>query len=166
MGEPSSAARTVDDDAADGRSVPVGSRLSRLPWLLLGLLCVALGSLGTVVPGLPTTVFFIVAAWSFARSSPRLEAWVLGLPGVGAMVRDHREGLGMPRHAKILAVTAIVVAVTASAALGLSSIIGRLLVIAAGAVGVGWVLLRVPTRETVLAERAEAAPPSEDDHRS
>ena len=30
-----------------------------------------------VVPGLPTTVFFIVAAACFARSNPRLEQWVL-----------------------------------------------------------------------------------------
>ena len=84
------------------------SRTVRAGWLAVGLVCVGLGGLGIVVPGLPTTVFFIAAAACFSKSSPRLEAWVLGLRGVGPMVRDHRAGLGMPRRAKVLATACIV----------------------------------------------------------
>ena len=50
----------------------------------------AIGSVGVVVPGLPTTVFFIVAAACFSRSSSRFEQWVLTRPYVGPMVRDYR----------------------------------------------------------------------------
>ena len=67
--------------------------LVRLLWIAAGLVCVAIGGIGVVVPGLPTTVFFVAATWCFARSSPRLEAWVLGLPGVGQLVDDYRSGL-------------------------------------------------------------------------
>lgn len=117
----------------------------RAGWVAAGLLAVALGGIGIVVPGLPTTVFFIVAAWCFSRSSPRLEQWVLGLPRVGPMVRDHRAGLGMPRRAKVVAVTMLVVAVLLSL-LALDALVAQLLVVLAGAVGAWFILVRVPTR--------------------
>jgi uncharacterized membrane protein YbaN (DUF454 family) len=116
----------------------------RLAYLLGGLLCVAVGAVGIVVPGLPTTIFFIGAAACFARCSPRLEAWVLGLPKIGPAVRDYRAGLGMPRRAKQLAIGMLVVFV------GISLLVipawwVRSLVAVAGIVGVV-VIARQPTR--------------------
>ena len=128
----------------------------RLLYLLSGLGFVAIGGVGVVVPGLPTTVFFIMAAWCFSRSSRRLENWVLNLPGVGAMVQDYRSGLGMPRRAKVAAISCMVVAVGLSAGLAIDNLVVRVLVLALGVVGVWYVGYRVPTRETVLAERAAA----------
>lgn len=128
----------------------------RLLYLVCGLSCVAIGGVGIFVPGLPTTVFFIMAAWCFSRSSKRLEQWVLNLPGIGPMVRDYRSGLGMPRKAKIAAISCIVIAVALSAGLAISILWVRLLVIAVGLIGVWYVGLRVPTRENVLAEREQA----------
>lgn len=114
-------------------------------WLVLGLLCVGLGGVGVVVPGLPTTVFFIVAAGCFARSSPRLETWVLGLPGVGPAVRDYRAGLGMPPKAKIWAIGSIVVFSGLAVGLAVPSYGGKALIIVAALVGVAFLLWRVPT---------------------
>lgn len=111
-----------------------------------GFLCVAIGSVGVVVPGLPTTVFFIGAAASFARSSPRLERWVLSLPKIGPAVRDYRAGLGMPVAAKIVACVMIVVFVSLSAIVITSTII-RVTVLVAGVVGLV-VVLRVPTHRS------------------
>lgn len=135
------------------------SRPSR--WLLLvaGFVCVGLGGVGVIVPGLPTTVFFIVAAACFSRSSPRFEAWVLGLPRIGPLVRDHRDGLGMPRRAKRFAIAAIVVTCGLSAAVLIDPVAVRLVVVVLGAIGVAYVGLRVPTRERVLAARAADRPP-------
>lgn len=135
----------------------------RLLYLASGLGFVAIGGVGVVVPGLPTTVFFIMAAWCFSRSSERLENWVLGLPGVGAMVRDHRAGYGMPRRAKVAAISCIVVAVGLSAGLLIDSPAIRLLVLALGLIGVAYVGYRVPTRETVVAERGLPASPPDPD---
>lgn len=123
----------------------------RWAWFALGWVAVGLGGIGIVVPGLPTTVFFIVAASAFARSSPRFEAWVLGLRGVGPMVRDHRAGLGMPRRAKAVAVSMIVLFAGGSAVLT-GGKVGAVIALA-GAVGIWYVLVRVPTRERVLATR-------------
>ena len=130
---------------------------ARVGWITIGLVCVGLGGVGIVVPGLPTTVFFIAAAACFSRSSPRLEAWVLGLRGIGPMVRDHRDGLGMPRRAKVVATACIVGFVSLGIWLGDTHP-----VVAAGIAGaaiVGLVVLwwRVPTREVVVATQEAPA---------
>jgi hypothetical protein len=127
--------------------VAVGRRIA---WTIAGLLAVVLGGVGIVVPGLPTTVFFIIAAWCFSRSSERLERWVLGLPRIGPMVSDYRDGLGMPRRAKKVAVATIVVVSSASALFGLEPLVSKLSVVVAAAIGVWWILERVSTREDVL----------------
>ena len=132
---------------------PAKSRIARGAWGIVGVLAVALGGIGVIVPGLPTTVFFIIAAWAFSKSSPRLEAWVLGLPRIGPMVHDHRNGLGMPRRAKFLATAMIVLFAGGSTWLADSSVL-RSAILAAGAIGITYIALRVPSRERVLAERA------------
>ena len=120
------------------------SPLARAGWVLIGLVCVAIGGVGIVLPGLPTTVFFIAAAASFAKSSPRLEAWVLGLPKIGPAVQDYRGGLGMPRRAKVIAITMMTAAVALSAwIIGWWWFRGALLL--AWVVGLA-VILRVPTK--------------------
>lgn len=151
----SAAPRTDHPYAADAQagSHRRRTRPVRWAWATLGLVFIALGGIGVVVPGLPTTIFFIGAAACFARSSPRLEAWVLGLPGVGRAVRDYRRGLGMPRRAKILAVGMIVVAGTLSGVFALTSPIARTALGVACAVGIAVIVWHVPTRETVLRRR-------------
>lgn len=129
-------------------------RAVRAGWFAAGLVCVALGGVGVVVPGLPTTVFFIMAAWCFSRSSPRLEAWVLNLKGIGPMVRDHRAGLGMPRRAKVIATTCIVVFAGFAAWFAIEHLAVRSGIALLGLVGIAYLWLRVPTREVVLDERA------------
>ena len=119
-------------------------RARRLAWFLLGWLAVALGSIGIVVPGLPTTGFFVLAAACFARSSPRFEEWVLNLPHVGPLVRNYRAGLGMPRRAKVTAVTLMLTACGISAVVVASPIVSPI-IIAAGLVGTWYVTCKVAT---------------------
>ncbi|MEM9607420.1 MAG: YbaN family protein [Actinomycetota bacterium] len=129
-------------EADHPRAAP--SLLARALWTIVGAVCVAVGAVGIIVPGLPTTIFFIGAAAAFSRSSPRLEAWVLSLPTIGPAVRDYRAGLGMPRRAKIVAIAMIVVFVGLSVVL-IDATWLRVVVGIAGVVGV-IVVLRVPTK--------------------
>ncbi len=124
-------------------------------FLFLGFVFAALGFVGIVVPGLPTTVFMIMAASCFAKSSPRFERWILNLPVVGAMVRDHRSGLGMPRKAKTIAISMMAFATALSIVFAIDQLGIRIIVGVVGLVGVWYVGIRVPTREKVLSQRLE-----------
>ena len=64
---------------------------------------VLLGVIGAVLPLMPTTIFLIMAAWFFARSSPRLEAWLMGHPRFGASLRAWRDTGSISVHAKAMA---------------------------------------------------------------
>ncbi|MBQ1709893.1 MAG: YbaN family protein [Treponema sp.] len=44
-------------------------------WLILAFLCLALGTIGVFLTVLPTVPFYLVTAFSFAKSSDRLHNW-------------------------------------------------------------------------------------------
>lgn len=122
-------------------------------WIGLGLLFVAIGFVGAFLPVLPSTEFFLLAAYFFARSSPRLYNWLLGLPKIGPAIRDYRSGLGMPRRAKVIALSAMTLAVLVSA-IGIPDIYGKATMGVLGLIGFWYIQYKVPTREAVLAQRA------------
>jgi uncharacterized membrane protein YbaN (DUF454 family) len=75
----------------------------------LGLIFTALGIIGAFLPLMPTTVFLILAAGCFTRSSPRLEGWLLTHPRYGSVLRAWRRERAVPRKAKIMACTGMIV---------------------------------------------------------
>ena len=75
----------------------------RVVYFCMGWVLVALGVIGAVTPLLPTTIFLIGAAGCFARSSPRLEAWLLDHPQFGKTLRDWRSDGAISRPAKMMA---------------------------------------------------------------
>lgn len=74
--------------------------LKRLLWRALAALCVLLGLVGVVVPGLPTVPFLLLAAWAASRGWPALEQWLLDHPRHGPGIRRWREQGAIPRRAK------------------------------------------------------------------
>ncbi len=94
-------------DAPLGLPVVRGNRVVRAGWLVLGLFFVALGIIGAILPLMPTTIFLILAAGCFARSSPRLEAWLLDHPRFGPTLRAWRSDGAIPGRAKIAACSGI-----------------------------------------------------------
>jgi uncharacterized membrane protein YbaN (DUF454 family) len=69
-----------------------------------GVVSVGLGWLGVFVPGLPTTVFLIIASYCFARSCPWLEDRLLRVPVFAPYMRalDHGCGLSRPAAARAI----------------------------------------------------------------
>lgn len=90
----------MDDTRKPARPLPA---LARYLLLLFAGLCLALGVIGIFVPGLPTTVFILMAAWAAARSSPRFHNWLESHPLFGAMLRDWRLHGAVSRRSKITA---------------------------------------------------------------
>lgn len=71
---------------------------------LVGILAVGLGLAGVVLPLLPSTPFALVATWAFARSSPRLDAWLRAHPALGPPLVAWETRRAIPRPAKAIAV--------------------------------------------------------------
>lgn len=68
--------------------------------LVFAWLCVVLAIIGAILPGMPTTVFVLMAAWAAARSSPRFAHWLESHRLFGPMIRDWRAGGYVSRRAK------------------------------------------------------------------
>ena len=120
----------------------------RILWVVLGSFFVVIGGIGVVVPGLPTTLFLILAAACYIRSSQRLYNWLINNKTFGPYLRDYREGKGIPKRAKILAVSMIIVFVSYAVFFGIESLN---LKIAAGILGIAgllYVLFKVPVSKT------------------
>ena len=123
--------------------MPVQTRARR--WLYVGLGCgfVALGAVGVVLPGIPTTPFLLLASYFLVRSSPKLHRKMLASKTFGPILADWNKHRGLRRSVKRLAVF------SCSVMIGISVLFGGLpwpvqvLVLAAGAYGI-WFVARLP----------------------
>ena len=86
---------------------------ARVFFIVAGCIAVTLGTIGVVVPGLPTTPFVLLASWCFYKSSPRLQAWLLQ-SFLGKYIRDYKEkgGLTMRKRLYIIALMATMVSIS------------------------------------------------------
>lgn len=83
-------------------------------FMVIGVVCVALGVLGIALPVLPTTPFLLLAAALFARSSGRLHAWLLGHRVLGKYIQGFLVEKVIPRRIKIISVSMLWAAILAS----------------------------------------------------
>lgn len=115
---PADAEELAVAEQAPARPAP---KIVRTPWLRTtlkvgGVAAVVAGVIGIVVPGIPTTPFLLLAAWAFARSSPRFLAWLLDHKWFGPPLRRWREDRTISVRSKLTA-TALV-AITAIPTVG------------------------------------------------
>jgi uncharacterized membrane protein YbaN (DUF454 family) len=78
--------------------------MTRPLWLLLGIAATASGIVGIVLPLVPTTPFILLAAFAFARSSPRLQVWIESHRTFGPMIDNWRRYGSISRRVKYLSV--------------------------------------------------------------
>ena len=71
-----------------------------LLWRFLVVIFIVLGFIGALLPGMPTTVFLILAAWAASKGWPSMDAWLLNHPKYGPTLRNWRENGTVPRKAK------------------------------------------------------------------
>ena len=109
------------------------SGLLRVLLVASGTLCVALGVLGMFLPLMPTTVFLLLAAACYARSSNRFYQKLLNHRLLGAYIRNSREGRGMRRRDKTVTLVLLWVGIGASIVWSAHALWLRLLLLAIAA---------------------------------
>lgn len=113
-------------------------------WTAAGLLSVAIGAIGAVVPLLPTVPFMLLAVFCFARGSARLHGWLVSHPRFGPAIAAWQAHGAISRPAKRAAVLAIALSFGVSLALGVPAS-----VLAIQAVVLAGVLVFLLTRPSV-----------------
>ncbi|MBK9334634.1 MAG: YbaN family protein [Ignavibacteria bacterium] len=124
------------------------SQNSILRWILLlsGIILTSIGILGIFVPLLPTTIFFLLAAWCFARSSEKFHKWLHNNKYFGKYLNDYSSGKGMTVKSKIFSISMLWIGILASAFLLTDLLYIRILLLVI-AIGVSWHLLAIKTAE-------------------
>jgi uncharacterized membrane protein YbaN (DUF454 family) len=77
-------------------------------WLLVGLVALATGAVGLVLPLLPTTPFLLLAAFAFARSSTWLHRWLREHRAFGPLIDNWQRDGSIDRRTKRTAIIVIV----------------------------------------------------------
>jgi len=114
-------------------------------YIALGAISLGVGLLGIILPGLPTTVFLLLASFLFARSSPRLHRWLLAHPRLGPYLEQasRRE---MSLGSKVFSLLAMWTGVTLSSlALAKTGPVGPIVVVSLGVMGTGFVMFYMRT---------------------
>ena len=75
--------------------------IKKILYIILGCIGVGLGAVGAVVPMLPAFPFLMLAAFSFARSSEKLDRWFKGTKLYKDNLEDFVAGRGMTWKTKI-----------------------------------------------------------------
>jgi len=113
----------------------------------LGTIFLALGAIGVVVPGLPTTPFLLLAAALYVRSSERLYSWLLNHKVFGKIVRDFRETRSISIRTKLISTGTMWAMIVISICLFIDNLAVEITISALGAVGTV-VLLLIPTTKS------------------
>lgn len=73
--------------------------------LISGYISLALGIIGIFIPILPTTPFLLLAGVCFAHSAPKMYDRLINTRYIGKIIKDYREGKGMPASAVAVSIT-------------------------------------------------------------
>ncbi len=79
-------------------------------WFIAGCTCVALGTIGIILPLLPTVPFLLLAAVCFAKSSNKAHSWLINHKILGPPIQDWYSSGAIRKPAKIAASVCIITA--------------------------------------------------------
>ncbi len=107
-----------------------GDRARRWCFAGVGVMCVGAGGVGVFVPGLPTTIFLIIASWCFTRSCPWLEQKLIHQPIFRPFLAYLEPGATMPTQARVISTLIMWIAIACSSLLVGSAVLASVLGIA------------------------------------
>ena len=130
--------------------------LMRALLIIAGTLCVGLGVIGIFLPLMPTTVFLLLAAACYARSSERFYQRLVNHRFLGAYIRNSRTGRGMRRRDKTITLVLLWVSIGATMIWSAQALWLRLLLLAI-ATGVTVHVARIPAFRPASAREPDRA---------
>lgn len=119
------------------------NKLVRGLLIVAGFGFVALGVIGIFVPVMPTTIFLILAASCFIRSSDKFYKWLIGNRYFGKFILNYREKRGITRKSKLISIVFLWLTISISIYFVNLLWVRILLLLIAG--GVTWHILAIRT---------------------
>ena len=115
-------------------------------WNLAGSFFVGAGILGIFLPLLPTVPLLLLAAFCYWRGSPKFYNWLINLGSVGQLIKDFREGKGLPAKVKFRSILFLWISIGISTIFLLSNIALKIILLLV-AIGVTIYILRTKTSD-------------------
>lgn len=81
--------------------------IKRLVFLILGMICLALGTVGIFLPILPTVPFYLATVFCFSHSSQKLHDWFIGTNLYKKHLQSFVEKKGMFLKTKLTIITTV-----------------------------------------------------------
>jgi uncharacterized membrane protein YbaN (DUF454 family) len=110
-----------------------------------GMVFLSIGFLGIILPVLPTTPFLLLASYCFARSSPKLEAWLRRTPYFGPLIRDWEVHRGVRPRVKASAIAIVVLVIYITVVFSNAPVWAKWSAVGLAGIGVACILFIVPT---------------------
>lgn len=117
----------------------------KLILIFFGTISLCLGVIGIFIPGLPTTVFLLLTAGLYIRSSDRLYQFVMQNRILGPYIREYQSNRGMTLKSKLVSISLMWTMISISAFILLDPGLLRLFLVGAGLLGTIVMGLVVPT---------------------
>lgn len=69
-------------------------------FMALGFTCLGLAYIGFIVPGIPFSIFLVLSAWAFSKSSQKMHDWLYNHPWFGEFLTNWTEKQVFPQKFK------------------------------------------------------------------
>lgn len=131
-------------------------------WNLIGFACVGTGLVGIVIPGMPSTVFFIIALFSFTKgANEKWRSLLLNHPVVGPTLTHWEEHRSISRRIKWVACVSILVFCGASVWMIQNPWV-KAVVAVLGLAGIAYIITRRTTEDLIARQAVGDVPPLAD----
>lgn len=81
--------------------------MKKIFWIVLGSICLALGTVGIALPILPTVPFYLATLFCYAKGSQKLHDWFIGTSLYKKHLEEFVREKGMTMSAKIKMVVVV-----------------------------------------------------------
>lgn len=107
----------------------ISEKLKRGLLIIAGTISLIIGTIGIVIPILPTTPFLLIAAACYLRGSEKLHNWMLNNRVIGEFIKNYKEGKRISIKHKIYTITLLWLTIMISTLFVVSQLYLRIILI-------------------------------------